>query len=227
MKSTHHVFETGAAPRRRGRPRDLDKLEAIVAAAGALFSERGIAPTTMEAVAERAGVSKMTVYSHFRDKSALLRSVFERNSTWTRFGDLGVCRDARTAIESLINYGETFVLFVTRPEIIAAARSMAESAREFPDLAAAFYEAGPAANRARVARFLRGCVERRYFVIPQPEAAAEILLAAWLGTWRERQIYLGTAPPSPREVADSVRFATETLARAWAAAPLDSAPPAT
>ena len=47
--------------RRRGRPRDLDKLQAILDAASALFLERGIAATTMESVAERAGVSKMTV----------------------------------------------------------------------------------------------------------------------------------------------------------------------
>jgi TetR/AcrR family transcriptional repressor of mexJK operon len=53
----------------------LDKLQAILDAANALFLERGIAATTMESVAERACVSKMTVYGHFRDKASLLSAV--------------------------------------------------------------------------------------------------------------------------------------------------------
>ena len=69
-----------AAPKRgRGRPRDLEKRAAIVDAAAGLFLERGIAATTMEAVAERASVSKMTLYSHFPDKPVLLAAVFDRN----------------------------------------------------------------------------------------------------------------------------------------------------
>ena len=59
--------------RRPGRPRDVAKLEAILDTANALFLERGIATTTMDAVAERASVSKMTVYANFRDKTGSSR----------------------------------------------------------------------------------------------------------------------------------------------------------
>ena len=62
--------------RSRGRPRDPAKLEAILDAAYDLFVDRGIAATPMDLVAERAGVSKMTVYANFRDKPALLAAVF-------------------------------------------------------------------------------------------------------------------------------------------------------
>ena len=73
---------TSEARRGRGRPRDLLKREAILDAATTLFYERGIGATTMEAVAERASVSKMTVYSHFPDKAALLKASFERNISY-------------------------------------------------------------------------------------------------------------------------------------------------
>ena len=66
--------------RGRGRPRDLNKLQAILDAAYALFLERGIAETTMELVAERASVSKMTVYANFSDKPTLLSAVFDHKS---------------------------------------------------------------------------------------------------------------------------------------------------
>ena len=65
-------------PGGRGRPRDPAKLEAILDAAYDLFLDRGIAATPMDLVAERAGVSKMTVYANFQDKPALLAAVFDR-----------------------------------------------------------------------------------------------------------------------------------------------------
>ena len=68
-----------------GRPRDLAKLEAILDAAYALFLERGIAATTVDEVAERASVSKMTVYANFGDKPALLAAVLDRKSSRCSF----------------------------------------------------------------------------------------------------------------------------------------------
>src|SRR5579863_3850886 len=108
----------------------------------------------MEAVAERADVSKMTVYANFRDKAELLKAVFARNMARLRYDELSGAPDAATAVEQLVDYGQKFVGFLTRPEIVASARAMAESAREFPELARAFYEAGPQANIERVSAFL-------------------------------------------------------------------------
>ena len=79
--------------RGRGRPRDLNKLQAILDAAYALFLERGIAETTMELVAERASVSKMTVYANFSDKPTLLSAVFDRKIKTMRVPDLPVGSD--------------------------------------------------------------------------------------------------------------------------------------
>jgi len=49
---------------------------AIVAAAMRLFHEKGYAATTMEAVAEAAGVAKGSIYNYFRNKQDLYRQVF-------------------------------------------------------------------------------------------------------------------------------------------------------
>jgi AcrR family transcriptional regulator len=48
----------------------------ILAAAGALFGERGL-QVTLDAVAERAGVGVGTVYRRFPDKEALIDALFE------------------------------------------------------------------------------------------------------------------------------------------------------
>lgn len=52
--------------------------ERILVAATALFMERGYERTTVSDVAERAGVSRATVFWHFSDKGGLFREAFHR-----------------------------------------------------------------------------------------------------------------------------------------------------
>src|ERR1700712_2496679 len=59
------------SPAGPGRPKDLAKRQAILEAAKNLFIRNGYANTSMDAVAAEAGVSKLTVYSHFTDKETL------------------------------------------------------------------------------------------------------------------------------------------------------------
>lgn len=64
-----------AKPQGPGRPKDMEKRAAILDAAKALFIRNAFAGTSMDAVAAEAGVSKLTVYSHFGDKDNLFREV--------------------------------------------------------------------------------------------------------------------------------------------------------
>jgi TetR/AcrR family transcriptional regulator, mexJK operon transcriptional repressor len=216
MNSSDHDSVMSAPARRgRGRPRDLDKRQAILDAAGSLFLERGIAATTMEAVAAAASVSKMTVYGHFADKPALLTAVFERNTKGIRLPELSGSADLPSSLDHLIEFGEGLVAFLTRPEIVRSAAVMAASADQFPALAAAFYAAGPGATLAKVAAFLNSLVGHKLLTIADPELAAEQLVAAWLGLTQMRQSLGVAAPPSRDAIAGRVRLATETMVHAW------------
>ena len=53
------------------RPLSFVKYRAILKAASQMFLSQGYGPTSMDAVAEAAGVSKRTVYGHFDTKYAL------------------------------------------------------------------------------------------------------------------------------------------------------------
>jgi AcrR family transcriptional regulator len=55
----------------RGRPRSQQAHRAILAAAAELLLARGLAAVTMDAVAERAGVSKATIYRWWPTKETL------------------------------------------------------------------------------------------------------------------------------------------------------------
>jgi AcrR family transcriptional regulator len=61
---------SGDAPR-RGRPRSEKARQAILDAAAELLLARGLAAVSMDAVAERAGVSKATIYRWWPTKESL------------------------------------------------------------------------------------------------------------------------------------------------------------
>jgi TetR/AcrR family transcriptional repressor of mexJK operon len=212
----HDLVSKALKLRPRGRPRDPTKRRAILDAAAGLFLERGIAPTTMEAVAERASVSKMTLYSHFPDKPALLTAVFERNLNAIELPELADGASGSTE-ERLADFGERLAAFLLRPEIVRTGRVMAASASEFPELAAAFYAAGPGVVLGRVARFLEAVLDKERLSFPDAELAAEQLVAAWLGV-DQLKLSLGVARElSPDAVSRRVRTATHALLRGWKA----------
>jgi AcrR family transcriptional regulator len=55
--------------------------DALLAAARALFAERGYAGVGTEEVVRRAGVTRGALYHYFRDKQDLFRAVFEQTET--------------------------------------------------------------------------------------------------------------------------------------------------
>jgi AcrR family transcriptional regulator len=57
------------------RPRSALAHKKVLNAAMALFSERGIDATSMDAIAEASGVSKATIYKHWPDKDSLCLEV--------------------------------------------------------------------------------------------------------------------------------------------------------
>ena len=63
---------------RRGRPTDTGKHDAILENARRMFTRLGFDGTSMDELAQHAGVSKATIYNHFASKEALFDATFER-----------------------------------------------------------------------------------------------------------------------------------------------------
>ena len=61
--------------------RRSDNRDRILDTAYQLFYERGFTRISMDAVAERAGLTKRTLYNHFESKDALLGEMLKRQST--------------------------------------------------------------------------------------------------------------------------------------------------
>ena len=83
--------------------RETQTRERILLAALALFGEQGIAATSLNQVAERAGVTRVTVYRHFADKEQLAREAFLRVEQAFVEGARELNRNPRAPIEDVLN----------------------------------------------------------------------------------------------------------------------------
>jgi AcrR family transcriptional regulator len=86
--------------RKRGRPRSEAADRAILDAARDLLAERRPRDVSMEAIAERAGVGKATLYRRWRSREELALALLEELSTGALpVGDLG---DTRAELLALV-----------------------------------------------------------------------------------------------------------------------------
>ncbi len=76
MRAVEQPAEKYPGPRPPGRPRSERARRAILQAANELLEGEGLAAVTMEAIAERAGVSKATVYRWWPNRAAVVMDGF-------------------------------------------------------------------------------------------------------------------------------------------------------
>jgi AcrR family transcriptional regulator len=70
-------------PGRRGRPRSSEATAAILESAYALMADAGLAAATIDAIARRSNVSKMTIYKWWPSREALLIDAFLNQAALT------------------------------------------------------------------------------------------------------------------------------------------------
>lgn len=88
------------------------KRERTIDAAVELFYERGYENTSLDAVAERMGVTKPFIYVHFASKAELLAEICSRGIASALAAMDGVLRMAGTPTERLAEVGRRFVVAV-------------------------------------------------------------------------------------------------------------------
>jgi AcrR family transcriptional regulator len=146
---------TVEALRRRGRPRSTRARSAILAAAGELMLEGGMAAASMEAIAHRAGVSKATIYRWWPSRGAVALEGF-----------LEQTRDSIEIPEGLSTHdalrfqvGGLIALF-RDPTCGPLMRALIGQAQSDPEIARALRERWLGPRRAVAAEVVRAGIER-------------------------------------------------------------------
>ncbi|OCT24023.1 TetR/AcrR family transcriptional regulator [Pseudomonas putida] len=203
------------APTGPGRPKDLAKREAILEAAKSLFLSLGYANTSMDAVAAAAGVSKLTVYSHFNDKQTLFGSAVMATCQ-TQLPDLIFELPEGVPIEDvLLNIARGFQALISSDESVKLTRLIMALGSQDPGLGQFFYEAGPKRVLAEMEALLRCVDERGLLRMENPLRAAEHFFCLIKGA-ADYRLLLGCAPPLAGEEAEQhVREVVGVFMRAY------------
>ncbi|MFJ9083047.1 TetR/AcrR family transcriptional regulator [Streptomyces sp. NPDC102384] len=176
-------MDESTAPRpRRGRYRDPQAHAAVLRAAQELVAELGYHKVTMERIAARAGVAKMTLYRWWPNKAAVITEAVTDQLAPGPQPDTGSVReDARAHVTDLVR---TLTL-LGDPSIVAGALvERGEAGRaELRDLLKAWSEPGAALLRRGIARG----------ELPAGLDAGAVI-DSWLGYALYRVVFLQSAP---------------------------------
>ena len=205
-------------------PETSPKRAAILAAAARLFMGGGYATVSMDMVAKEAGVSKATLYAHFTGKEALFAAIVGERCQVIAAEAERMATQAASPDGALREMGRLWMRFLLHPDSLAIHRTVIAECARFPDLAKAFYAAGPGAGRAWLMRRLSEEQRQgRLRADSDPGVAGDHLMGLLRG-----ELYLRTmlGGPAPGEAAIQavVDAAVEVFLRAYGTAA--AAPPA-
>ncbi|MBF4207898.1 MULTISPECIES: TetR/AcrR family transcriptional regulator [Pseudomonas] len=185
-----------------GRPKDLAKRQAILEAAKTLFLTLGYANTSMDAVATAAGVSKLTVYSHFTDKETLFSSAVVATCT-AQLPELIFELPEGVPLEQvLLKIGRGFQALISSDLSVKLHRLIMALGNQDPKLSQIFFEAGPMRVLHEMEALLRQADARGLLRIELPANAAEHFFCLLKGAANFR-LLLGYAPALDAEAAEA------------------------
>ncbi|MEZ5584901.1 MAG: TetR/AcrR family transcriptional regulator [Candidatus Competibacteraceae bacterium] len=177
---------------RTGRPKSEEKRDAIIDAASDLFLARGLRATSMDAVAEQAGVSKQTVYSHFRNKEELFREVVVTKVESYGFAETALPEDQNLEA-ALFTLGTRFIDLLLDDEVVAMHRVVIGESVGYPKIAKLFYETGPGTAIRAIAKFLEKLMELGLLKADDPRYTAVLFLNMVRGHY-QMQCLMGLQP---------------------------------
>ncbi len=212
MKTRPHIAASG-------RPKDPEKRAALVEAAGRLFCQHGFEAVSLDAIAQAAGVSKLTIYSHFGDKEGLFTAAVEARCATQLPQGLFALPPGLPVAEALRQIGHSFVDLVYSEDAVQLMRMMAAQAGHSTRLAQLYYQAGPKRALEEMEGFLERARERGELGIDDVRVSAGQFFVLLKGLLHFR-LLLGLDPaPNPEERAAHVERCLTVFLRAHAPRP--------
>jgi AcrR family transcriptional regulator len=186
------VLEARPETRRR---RKAERPQEIVEAAFAEFSRNGYATTTLDQIAERAGVTKGTIYVYFENKEHLFISMVREitKATLDTVHEMFATHDGSTAELLRAQFAFIYAHIVEDRRRREVLRMLIAEAPRFPELADRYHQdiLRPCLDMLRQA--IRRGIERGEFrnsaIVDQPQVviAPIALVDLWMMMFDDRQ----------------------------------------
>lgn len=165
---------------KRGRPANEALGQTIVDAAGELFEELGFHATTLDMVAQRAKISKLSIYRHFENKEALFSAAFAARCQRFLPPDLfeGLHGSAE---DQLMAVGSSLLRTLMSPNVRSVEEMVVADKTNQESLAKLHYEAGAAHIIIQVEALLRQLNALALLNVPDPHQSARLFAALFKG----------------------------------------------
>ena len=198
-----------------GRPKDLEKGSAILEAARRLFTAHGYDGASMDQIAAEAGVSKLTVYSHYGDKDALFSEVVKSFCEQQLPSSLFESMPELPVRERLLGIARAFFAMISSPEALAGHRILCSPRMAESPLPRLFWEAGPQRVQDAFSGMLQRRVARGELEIDDVPRAAAQFFTLLKGEPHARMIY-GCCDLRRRDTDRHIEAAVDLFLRAYA-----------
>nr|WP_210295624.1 TetR/AcrR family transcriptional regulator [Rhizobium redzepovicii] len=166
---------------RRGRPANEALGQTIADAACELFVELGFQATTLEKVAQRAKISKLSIYRHFENKEALFSAAIAAHCHQFAPQALFEGIDG-SAQEQLMAVGSSLLRTLLSPEVRSVEAMIMADKTNQKSLSKLHYEAGPAYVIAQIEALLRQLHTKAVLNVPNPLQSARLFAALIKGS---------------------------------------------
>ncbi len=129
------------------------KRAVILGAAGSLIIERGYEGTNLDAICERAGCSKTSIYHYFGNKEGLLSALTEDVSLDLSQAFHAFYMKDMNVEEALRRYARLALRMILDEKHIAIVRATISAVWKYPDLGPAYYEVGAVTAQSALAQY--------------------------------------------------------------------------
>jgi len=166
---------------RRGRPANEALRQTIVDAACELFVELGFQATTMDKVAQRAKISKLSIYRHFENKEALFSAAMEAHCH--PFATQALVEDVDgSAGDQLKAVGASLLRTLLSPDVRSVEAMVLADKTNQKSLSKLHFEAGPAHVIGQIEALLRQMHAKGILKVPDPLRSARLFAALFKGS---------------------------------------------
>jgi AcrR family transcriptional regulator len=167
---------------RRGRRQDPERLQRILESAHNHFYAHGFERANVDAIAADAGVSKMTVYSHFISKENLFETVISRQTDGVVSSNASLdMLDPQYPEAALTAIGTQFLALMRDENTLNQFRTLYAASGSQPEACAAFHRQGADRLISELAEYLDAAHSAGTLNVPKPRQAADLFLAMFLG----------------------------------------------
>lgn len=198
-----------------GRPKDERKHAAILQAAREHFLCHGFERANMDAIADSAGVSKLTIYSHFQNKETLFKQVIRAKCSQFACEEIYIKARAMPLKQGLQSIALAFLHLVTHAEALQMHRVVMSECARHPKMATLFYEAGPVQQKEAFMTYLKYAQSQKWVELPSIENACEQFFALLKGGPYMRLLLALEPIPTAKQIDEHAHDCVQLFIRGY------------